>query len=92
MLNPNDVLHSQEVAPTQLNDLDLTEITVTNKVTKLGKNTQPSYEYTNRLYLICYKKLWHTEIYSAHTIQNRLLTKDSTLVMNLTNPWPRKKL
>ena len=92
MLNHNDVLHSQEVAPTQLNDLDLTEITLTDKVTKLGKNTQTAYEYTSRLNLNCYMKLWHTKIYSAHTIQNRLLTKDSTLLMNLKNPRPRKIL
>ena len=64
MLNHNDVFHSQEVAPTQLNELDLTEITMTNKVTKLGKNTQPAFEYTYRLYLICNMKLWHTNIYS----------------------------
>ena len=92
MRNHNDVSHSQEVAPTQLNDLDLTEITLTDKVNKLGKNTQPAYEYTHRLYLICYMKFWHTKIYSAHTIQNRLLTKDSTLVTNPKNPRPRKKL
>ena len=53
MLNHNDVLNSQEVASTQLNDLDLTEITVTYKVTKLVKNTQPAYVYTYSLYPIC---------------------------------------
>ena len=68
MLNHNDVFHSQEVAPTQLNELDLTEITMTNKVTKLGKNTQPAFEYTNMLYLICNMKLWHTNIYFKPTL------------------------
>ena len=86
------MIASQEVASTKLNDLNLTEIIMTYKVTKLGKNTQPAYEYAYRLYLICYKKLWCTKMYSAHTIQDRLLTRDSTPVMNLTNSRPCKKL
>ena len=92
MRNPNDVLHSQEVAPTQLNDLDLNEITVTYKVTKLGKKHPTCLWIQLQAIPDWLEEIMTFKVYSSHTIQDRLLTKDSTLVMNLKNPRPFKNL